>query len=149
MKSFTILVTLLFCSLAVTAQESGGSSPKGDALGRLQQRELSGQVTIFLDSLLLENYHKHLVQNRKEGGIDGYKIRIFSDNGMGAKEAQKRVHARFLSLFPEIQIDPRYEGSYYKIYVGNFRTKRDALKAMEKISKRFPDAFIVEDQIVI
>jgi hypothetical protein len=149
MKSITILAILVLFSPGIAAQERGGNSDPGDALGRLQQRELTGQVTIFLDSLVLENYHKHLVQNRKEGGIDGYKIRIFSDNGMGAKESQKRVQARFLSLFPEIPTDPRYEGSYYKIYVGNFRTKRDALRAMERISKRFPDAFIVEDQIII
>ncbi|MDA3821428.1 MAG: SPOR domain-containing protein, partial [Bacteroidales bacterium] len=100
-------------------------------------------------TLIQYNYYKHIVQNSKDIGVEGYRIRIFSDIGHGAKERQQRIRAKFLSLYPEIQTYPPYEGSYYKIYVGDFRTKRDALKVLEIIIKDFPDAFIVEDKIVI
>lgn len=147
----TIISALLLSLILVSAkaQEQNAGMLSGDALARIQQMELEGKIYLYLDSLIAENYNKHLVQNKKIGGIDGYRIRIFSDNGMGAKDSQKRVRARFLSLFPEIPTYNRYEGSYYKIYVGDFRTKRDALKVMEMISKRFQDAFIVEYHILI
>lgn len=144
---FSILVMLL--SSAAIAQGSQTDVSAADALERLQQREMNGQVIISLDSLVLEHYKKHLVYNSKNRGIEGFRIRIFSDNGQGAKDEQKRVRARFLSLHPDIITYNRYEGSYYKIYVGDFRTKRDALKTLDLIGKDFPDAFIVEDKIVI
>ena len=136
---------LLFTSILVSGQ--GGSAY--DPLGRLRVREMSGNITMTIDSLIVENYNKHLIQNRKNIGVEGYRIRIFSDNGHGALESQKRVKANFLSLYPEIPTYNKYEGSYYKIYIGDFRTKRDALKTLDAIRRNFPDAFIVEDKIVI
>lgn len=141
---FTFLA--VFISLAASAQTDVTAA---DALERLQQREMNGQVMISMDSLVLDQYKKHLVYNSKNRGIEGYRIRIFSDNGHGAKEEQMRVRAKFLSLHPEIASYPEYEGSYYKVYVGDFRTKRDALKILGVLRKDFPDAFIVEDKIVI
>ena len=139
--SFVLFMArLLVCGQEVDAQ---------DALGRLQQKEFSGKVNIILDSLILENYNKHLLSNSRNRGVEGFRIRIFSDNGQGAKDNQLRVSARFLSLFPDIPVYYRYEGSYYKIYIGDFRTKRDALKGLNMIRKEFPDAFIVEDKITI
>jgi hypothetical protein len=143
-----IILTMLF-SVSSIAQNAGTEVNATDALERLQQREMNGQGMISMDNLVLEQYRKHLVYNSRNRGIEGYRIRIFSDNGHGAKDEQKRVRARFLSLHPEIATYNRYEGSYYKIYVGDYRTKRDALRTLEEIRKDFADAFIVEDKIVI
>lgn len=143
---FIVLIAVI---LTVGTAVAGQSRKSTDALGRLQQKEMSGDVILTLDPLILENYNKHLVQNSKNRGVEGFRIRIFSDNGQGAKEHQKRVRAKFLSLHPEIQTYNRYEGSFYKIYVGDFRTKRDALRILSTIKEDFPDAFIVEDNIII
>lgn len=149
MRFFMIFISAMTISFAATAQGPNSAVNAADALERLQQREMKGQVMIHMDSLILENYKKHLVHNSKNRGIEGYRIRIFSDIGQGAKDEQMRVRARFLSLHPQISIYPDYEDSYYKVYVGDFRTKRDALKILYIVRKDFPDAFIVEDIIVI
>jgi hypothetical protein len=145
MRFIILFCILLSFSAAVTAQ----SRRNNDALNRLLQKEMTGEVILTLEPLILENYNKHLIQNSRNRGVSGFRIRIFSDNGQGAKDHQKRVRANFLSLYPDIPTYYRYEGSYYKIYVGDFRTRRDALKIMGKIKNDFPDAFIVEDNIVI
>ena len=143
------LIILITIILSVSIAAAGQGRSEADPLSRLQQMEISGDVIITLDSLILENYNKHLIQNSRNRGVSGYRIRIFSDNGHGAKEQQKRVRADFLSLHPDIETYYRYEGSYYKIYVGDFRTRREALKVLNRISGDFHDAFIVEDNIVI
>lgn len=145
------ILTIVFISFSLLSYAQSGRSnyKSNDALERIKHKEVDGKVSIWLDSLVEENYNKHLVQNKKQSGVRGYRIRIFSDNGYGAKENQRRARAQFLSLFPDIPTYYPYEGSYYKIYVGDFRTKRDALKELEKIRKEFPDAFIVEDNIII
>ncbi len=149
MRFFIIFISAMTISFAAAAQGPNSAVTATDALERLQQREMNGQVMIRMDSLILENYKKHLVHNSKNRGIEGYRIRIFSDIGQGAKDEQMRVRARFLSLHPQIAIYPDYEDSYYKVYVGDFRTRRDALKILDIVRKDFPDAFIVEDNIVI
>jgi hypothetical protein len=149
MRFLIFFISAITLSFAAAAQSPNTDVSATDALERLQQREMNGQGLISMDSLIMENYMKHLVYNSRNGGIEGYRIRIFSDNGQGAKDEQKRVRARFLSLHPGIVTYNRYEGSYYKIYVGDFRTKRDALRQLDEISKDFPDAFIVEDKIII
>jgi len=143
---FTILLTIV---LSFSAAMQGQSRQPSDALSRLMQKEMTGDVILTLEPLILENYNKHMIQNSRNRGVAGFRIRIYSDNGMGAKNQQMRVMANFLSLYPEIRTYPRYEGSYYKIYVGDFRTKRDALKILGNIKRNFHDAFIVEDNIVI
>ncbi|MEX0980835.1 MAG: SPOR domain-containing protein [Bacteroidales bacterium] len=145
MRFFIFITTILTVSAAVAGQGRSGADP----LSRLQQMEMSGDVVITLDSLILENYNKHLIQNSRNRGVSGYRIRIFSDNGHGAKEKQRRVKADFLSTYPDITTYDRYEGSYYKIYVGDFRTRREALKVLNRIKSDFHDAFIVGDNIVI
>ena len=103
MKAIIICILLFSSALFLNGQNNAYEKPSGDALSSLQKKEMEGDVSIYLDSLILENYNKHLVQNAQNKGISGFRIRIFSDNGMGAKESQKRVRASFLSLFPEIQ----------------------------------------------
>ncbi len=149
MKTSIFCIVILCFSLWAFGQNTHAGKGPSDALSRLEQKEMSGRVMIEMEPLIIENYNKHLVSNRMKSGINGFRIRIFSDNGMGAKENQKRIRASFLSLFPDIPTYPAYEGSYYKIYVGDFRTKRDALKSLDTIKRRFPDAFIVEYDIVI
>jgi len=149
MKAIVTIILLLSFLSATQAQGYRSDVRSKDALTSLQEKEMSGDVVLKMDSLILENYQKLLVQNSKLKGVEGYRIRIFSDNGQGAKENQKRVRARFLSLYPGIPTYYRYEGSYYKIYIGDFRTKRDALMVLDDVHRNFQDAFIVEDNIVI
>ncbi|MEX0987912.1 MAG: SPOR domain-containing protein [Bacteroidales bacterium] len=147
--SFTIAIVILSASLVMFGQSNRQGTGSTDPLTRLQQKEMTGNVILSFDSLIIENYNKHLVQNSKNRGVEGYRIRIFSDNGQGAKDHQMQVRAKFLSIYPDIPTYPKYEGSYYKVYVGNFRTRRDAMKILDTIRRNFPDAFIVEYKIVL
>lgn len=143
------ILCILSLGLSSYAQSRRTKVQKNDPLENLREKESNGQVSIYLDSLLEENYNKHLVLNSQTRGISGYRVRIFSDTGRGAKDKQKRVRASFLSLYPDVDTYSEYEGSYFKIYVGDYRTKNEAFLLMERIKKDFPDAFVVESNIVI
>lgn len=143
------ILCILTLGLSSFAQSGRTTVRQDDPLESLREKEYNGQVSIFLDSLLEENYKKHLVSNSKNRGIAGYRVRIFSDTGRGAKDNQKRLRASFLSLYPDVKTYSEYEGSYFKIYVGDYRTKNEAILLLERIKKNFPDAFVVEDNIVI
>ncbi len=148
LRVLAILVLFTQCVFSYS-QRSGKTVRQADVLESLKEKEANGRMSIYLDTLLEENYKKHLVKNSQTMGIAGYRIRIFSDNGRGAKDNQKRTRANFLSLFTHVDAYSRYEGSYYKIYVGDFRTKSEAIVLLNRIKRDFPDAFVVEDNIEI
>lgn len=86
-------------------------------------------------------------QNQAQKSIPGYRIQIFFATGRGAKEgAEARVES-FSEEFPEIGAYISYFAPYFKVYVGNFRTKREAASYRLKILHKYPDAWIVKDQI--
>ena len=135
-----LLLFLLGCSVTlVTAQE--------DILKSLQEQGSDQQVSIEMDSLLEANYNKLIAKNMLSSGIPGYRIRIYSESGLGAKDEQQRIRARFLSLFPGLDAYNRYDEPYFKIYVGDCRTRSEAVKLDDMIKKEFPNTFIVPDYI--
>ena len=130
---------LLFSCFILAGTLSWGQAASGDDL-------LKG---IEIDSLLEANYYKLMVFNSKVRGVPGYRIRIFSESGVGAKEQQQRVRASFLSEFPEIDAYYSYDEPYFKVYVGDCRTRSEALKLYDLIKKEFPNPIIREDYINI
>ena len=105
------------------------------------------QVHIEIDSLLEVNYYKLMALNSKVKGVPGYRIRIFSESGIGAKEEQQRIRASFLSNFPDIDAYYVYDEPYFKLYVGDCRTRSEALKLYDRIKEKFPNPILVEDYI--
>ncbi len=81
-------------------------------------------------------------------GMDGYRIQIYSSSNRNAREESAKVRADFMSKFPEIVSYPLYaDPGYFKVRVGDFRSKTEATKLFLMISREFPDSYIVPDII--
>jgi len=120
---------------------------QSDVLKTLLERGTDDRVTVKVDSQLVSNYNKLIAKNMKSSGIPGYRIRIYSGSGIGAKEEQQKIRARFLSLYPGLDAYNRYDEPFFKVYVGDCRTKSEALKLNDIIKKDFPNPIIVPDFI--
>lgn len=119
-----------------------------DFFSKIQSEETGeGEVTVFQDFRINNIVYNHIEQNKRKAGFPGYRIRIFNDLGSGARENSQEVKAEFYDKFPEIPIYREYDSPYFKIYVGDFRTKIDAMKVFKRIKHYFPAAFIVPDEI--
>lgn len=127
--------------------QGGETRSKSDLLITLQEQGPADQVNIEMDSLIASNYNKLIAKSMKSSGVPGYRIRIFSESGIGAKKNQQNMRARFLSLYPGLDAYNKYEEPFFKIYVGDCRTKSEALKLNDMIKKEFPNPFMVEDYI--
>lgn len=81
-------------------------------------------------------------------GMEGFRIQIYSSSNRNAREESNKTRAEFMSKFPGIVSYPLYaEPGYFKIRAGDFRTKTEAAKLFQKISREFPDAYLVPDII--
>lgn len=147
-KSTSSLIILFFLSLNLLGQLNTDLSADQDIFQKLEAKEEGlGEIVIFQDMRINELIYNSIEYNKRKGGISGYRIRIFSNLGNNAREQSQATMAKFHELFPEIAIHREYESPYYKVYVGDYRSKVDALGDFKRIKRYFRSAFIVPDKI--
>ncbi|MFI1771070.1 SPOR domain-containing protein [Thalassobellus citreus] len=97
-----------------------------------------GTVSLDQDKKIetLLNLKKEI--NKLENNSDRYKIQIYNGNRSGAQAAQKK----FKESFSDWNSTDSYESPNFKIWVGNFRTRLEADRALKRIKSKFPSAFI-------
>lgn len=92
-----------------------------------------------LDSLLL--IHKE--ENKRRNGLEGFRVQIFQ----GTKEQALQVKARFLSMYPNEKVYVIFQTPDFRVRVGDFRTRSEALKMRSMLSSTFASSFIVDGEI--
>ena len=76
--------------------------------------------------------------------LEGYRIQIYS--GTKSKPA-KQTRLQFTQQYKDIKAHESYQQPYFKVRVGDFKTKLEALKFQKEIILQFPDCYIVNDEI--
>lgn len=92
-------------------------------------------------------FNVHLSRQAKLNGIRGYRISIYFGSGQDSKKTAELTRARFVSKYENIKCYTKFEYPYFKVYVGDFRTRSEALRFLKQIEYDYPDAFIREDII--
>ena len=67
-----------------------------------------------------------------------YKIQIFNGNRSGAEKAR----SEFRNSFSDWSTSMRYETPNYKIWIGSFKTRLEADRALVTVKKKFGNAFV-------
>ena len=94
------------------------------------------------------NYLVHKYENilKNTGGINGWRLQL----KFKAKESEIiKIKLKFIKLYPDIPVFLEYQEPYYRIRVGNCRTKLEALKIKNLIKKHFTDTYPVPEIISI
>ena len=90
--------------------------------------------------------HRHVRSNAARE-LTGYRVRIFFDNKQTARVDSEETLKRFESLYHDVAAYRSYANPYFKVTVGDFRTKSEAYKLLERIKREFPSAFVVKESI--
>ncbi len=85
--------------------------------------------------------------NAKHKSMPGWRIQIYFATGRGAKEGAENVRASFMNEHPETKAYINYFAPYFKVYVGNFRSKREAANLRLQIKDKYKEAWLVKDKI--
>ena len=105
-----------------------------------------GSVSVHQSKVVEESMRTHVVAN-KVRVLNGYRIRIFFDNSQNARQNSGGAYGTFLKIFKGIPAYRSYVNPYFKVSVGDFRTKAEAMEKLIHIKKVFPAAFIVKEKI--
>jgi hypothetical protein len=116
--------------------------------GQLQAQEPSeGKLRIIQDArvdTLITHYTKY---NETYPGIEGWRIEIFFEAGNYSKKLAMEAKAEFVQKHPEVPSYLIFQQPYYKVRVGDFRSKMEAEELLRSIESDYPQAFVVVDEI--
>lgn len=103
-------------------------------------------VQIRQSQEILSSMRQHIASNSKRTS-SGYRVRIFFDNKQTARTESEKTLKRFKELFPGVAAYRIYANPYFKVTVGDFRTKSEAMALLTRIKGAFPSAFVVKESI--
>ena len=105
-----------------------------------------GTVTIIQPEKIRSGMDRHIQDNKSEK-ISGYRVRIYFDNKQNSRGASEEAQRRFQANHPGIMAYRSFVNPFFKVTVGDFRTRSEAIQLMQQISGEFPTAFIVKENI--
>ena len=106
----------------------------------------AADVNIYQSEALENDLAEHISSNM-DRTLSGYRVRIFFDNRQNARTASEETLKRFESLYHDVVAYRTYANPYFKVTVGDFRTKSEAMALLERIRHEFPSAFVVKENI--
>jgi len=115
--------------------------------GIYSQNNVSKQkVTVIQDPRIISLVEKHIYLNEKQK-IAGWRVQIFFESGNNSKSRAHSKKGLFLAMYPDMGVYLMFQSPYYKVRVGDFRSRMDAEGFKQKLLGEFPDAFVVKDEI--
>lgn len=107
---------------------------------------LPDNVNVRQSQQIANSMKSHVASNGART-IPGYRVRIFFDNKQNARTESEAVLKRFNGLYPDVMAYRIYANPYFKVTVGDFRTKSEAMALLARIKGAFPSAFVVKENI--
>ncbi len=107
----------------------------------------NGSVVNLLCSPHIEGKLEYYRQNAVNRPIRGFRIRIFFDNRQDARTRSEDIELSFSEKYPALGVYRSYENPYFKVTVGDLRTRSEAEKLLRKLENEYPSAFIVREEI--
>ena len=151
MKSFFLFISGLFICQFIAGQSISFDMNDNIEIDSITTEtdfmDIISTIDIRQDIRLERMLEWHIKNNKKLDGIDGYRVEIFFSSAMNARERALEIKKEFLSSYPDHNVHILFSAPNFKVRVGDFRTKNEALKLYKKIQKDYPGAFIVPDII--
>ena len=145
------LCSLIFCFLLWNSMGFAQTDTLGLNSGitdrTAKMEEMLGKLQIRQDPRITDLLIRHSQINQKKQGLDGYRLEIFFSSESNARQQAGKVKNEFNLLFPTIASYMLFQTPNFKVRIGDFRNKSEALKTKATIESKYPNAFIVKDFI--
>jgi len=120
---------------------------KKDIFHELNTPTDTGSVVIIQDATIRQAIKDYIKAKAEEKGMQGYRIQIYFGTGHSARKKATNIRNKCITQFENQKPHLIYQTPYFKVRIGDFRTKSEALKIMNDIKTIYPSAFIVKDYI--
>ncbi len=118
-----------------------------DIIQVIQELDYFGSEIELVQKPYIRQKLNKYISNASHRQISGYRIRIFFNNNQQARAKSEQVVGLFSEQHPGIGVYRTYDNPYFKVTVGDLRTKSHAVKMLKEIEREYPSAFIVRENI--
>ena len=151
MKRLLIIALLaLLPGLVLRAQEyrvdTGSAQVDSTLMGRSILSVLGSGVTVN-QSRTMRSALDSYVSNNAAKKLTGFRIRVYFDNGQNARNRSEAIARSISGTYPGIGVYRTFESPNFKVTVGDFRTKDEALKVYHSLKASYPTAIILKETI--
>ena len=152
MKTYILYFLLLFTPVHGYGQTDTLPAREVDACfldGLSLPDSLSGgTVRVEGDPRVEELSRLTISVNERGYAFAGYRVQLLSVNASRVKvDSLQRQASRVEELFPGIRVYLQYVDPDFKIRVGNFRSRIEAIPLLRKIRRKYPSSYIVLEMI--
>lgn len=146
MKTILLFAVLISVLLSASAQEISYKLGEDDIFNQCNDSTLTTDAKIIADKNIQDLMKEHISINQKKG-VEGYRVQIFLGTGRSARDNAQEVRSEFMKKYPEYQSYLVHDYPYFKVKVGDFRTRNEAMKLKKQLEKQFVNTWVVEDKI--
>lgn len=107
--------------------------------------ESLGSSVVASDSL--QKSMQEYIATNPSRNVSVFRLRIFFDNKRDARAVSEQVMSEFQEIYPSVPVFRGYSNPYFKVTVGNFRSKSEAMKFLNEIKSQYPSVFLVKEVI--
>lgn len=132
-------------SIVVRQVDAVDASLTGKSIFSVLSKDGSN-VTVSQDASITTAMASHVSSNKSKN-ISGYRVRIFFDNKQNSRGESEAAMRRFQGAFPGVPAYRSFTNPFFKVTVGDFRTKSEATQLLNSLKGMFPNAFLVKESI--
>jgi len=140
---------LIFCILLLTGGTLHAQSSEASELARHRIR-LADRFAILANDIP-EALRADSVGRMQAVRNNGYRIQIVNSRDVREAEAVRAAFEEWASL----EFEPNtvfsyvlYKQPFYRVHAGDFRSRNKAQEFANRVKERFPDAWVVVDQVI-
>ena len=149
-KLLVILILALLPGMMLRAQEyrvdNGSAQVDSTLMGRSILSVLGSGVKVNQSQAMRSAFDSY-VSNNASKKLTGYRIRVYFDNGQNARTRSEAIARSVSNTYPGIGVYRTFESPNYKVSVGDFRTKDEALKVFHSLKASYPTALLLKETI--
>lgn len=152
MKKFVIMLALLAgMSISMKAQsvetvDSLVFTPVSGVDQSLVGKSIFNEVNVNQSQAISKAMEAKIDKNKSKK-MTGYRVRIFFDNKQDSRGASEAAMNRFLSNYPGHGAYRSFASPFFKVTVGDFRTKSEAMHMLQILRADFPSSIVVKENI--
>jgi len=149
MRRFILLIVIAVCGVPLSGQVMDSLLLGRNIFEILDTEGPYGNRVTLAQPVQLQSAMQDRVSQNRSKRISGYRIRIFSSNAQNARSTSQAVKEEFESLYPHIPTQSKFVDIDYRVLVGNFRTRSEAMRFHKEITARpqYKGAVIVREEI--
>ena len=111
------------------------------------QNTVKGSSVVISDDRIDSLVQLHIDYNKKYPVFQGYRVQILKTSGNEALDITEKAITDFSEKYSDIHAYLTFEEPYYRVRVGDFRTRLEAEKFLKKIKRKYPGAWVIQDYV--